>query len=419
MIALRGGRLCDPGAGWDGPADVYLAGGLVAAVLPAGAPAPDGCWQAVPCDGLLLVPGPVDALCRVSLQPDPWREDVRSAAAAAAAGGYTAVLAYTGSADPAQIAALAAMSGLPVRLHPVAALTRAGALADLGLLADAGAVAFSDWPEPPPDAGLMRRALEYAAWVGRPVVAHPEDPGLARGGVMHEGTVSFALGLRGVPAAAETVAVARDAALQRAFGGRLHFAALSCGDSLPLLSGATAAVTAHHLGLTEDAVRGYDAAAKLRPPLRTDEDRRALLAAALEGRLLLASGHDPHLPADKDREYDYAAAGASALETALPLALGLLGPQAFVHAASRLPAAVFGLAGGTLAPGRPADLAAFAPDEEWPVDPAGFASRGRASPLAGRVLRGRPAFTCVDGRLVRGRAAAAPAGVADPGATTA
>jgi dihydroorotase len=400
VIALVGGWLCDPSQGWDGPADVYLRERRVEAVLPHGAPAPDGAWDLVDCTGLLVVPGPIDTLCRLSLRPDPWREDVATLAEAAAAGGYTAVLAYTGSADPAAIASLRA-ADLPVRILPVAALSREGRLAELGLLADAGAVAFSDWPEPVRHASLMRRALEYAGWLGRPVVVRPEDPDLAAGGVMHEGALSFALGLRGIPAAAEAVAVARDAALQRAFGGRLHFAALSAADSLAALGEATASVTAHHLALTEEAVRGYRTAAKLAPPLRTEADRAALVAAAAAGRLSLASGHDPCAPEEKACEYDYARPGAAALETAPALALEVLGPAAFVAAACVGPARAFGLPGGTLAPGAPADVAAFRAHEDWVVEPERLRSRGRATPLAGRRLLPRPAFTVCAGRLRR------------------
>ncbi len=390
MIALRGGHVCDPGLGWDGPGDLYIRSGRIEALAPAGAAPPPGEWEVRDCAGALVVPGPIDTLCRVRLQPDPWLEGLEGVAAAAAAGGYTAILAYTGSAEAAVIAALA-RAELAVRLHPVAALTAGGRLADLGLLADAGAVAFSDWPEPVPDGALLRRALEYAAHLDRAVIVQAEDAGLARGGVMHEGALSFALGLRGVPAAAETAAVARDAALQRAFGGRLHFAALSAADSLPLLAGATAGVSACHLCLTEAAVSGYNTAAKLRPPLRAERDRAALLAAARAGRLLLASGHDPAPPEEKSCEYDYASFGGRLLDATLPAALGILEPAAFVRAACRGPAAAFGLPGGSLQRGAPADVAVFARDGGGPA--------GAGSPLAGVARPVRPVLTVLGGRV--------------------
>lgn len=381
-MALLGGHLCDPVQGWDGPADVYLADGRVCAVLPPGAPAPSsrGAVEALNCAGLLVVPGPIDTLCHLSLREEAWREDMQALARAAVAGGYTAVLAHTGCGDP------------------VAALTAEGALAELGLLADAGAVAYESAFVP--NALVMRRALEYAGSLRRPILVQPQDPSLARGGVMHEGVRSFAMGLRGIPAVAEVVAVQRDAALQRAFGGRLHFAAVSSAESLPHLGAATASVTAHHLLLTEDAVEGYRTAAKLTPPLRTEVDRERLVAAARDGRLLLASGHRPCPPEEKACEYDYAAFGATAVETASAVALQVLGPRAFVMAASAGPAAAFGLPGGTLAPNAPADLAVFAPTQEWEVDPAALLSRGRSTPLAGMRLRGAAVLTVVGGHVV-------------------
>ncbi len=393
MIALLGGHLCDPAQGWDGPADLYIAQGRVAAVQRVGEPAPAGSWETFDCTGLLVVPGLIDTLCRVHLRDEPWREDLETLARAAAAGGYTAVLGYTGSVEPE---ALAAASGT-VRVYPVPALTVDGRLAELGLLADAGAVAFDATGTE--DGRLMRLALEYTHALGRPIVVHPQDPGLARGGVMHEGVRSFAMGLRGIPAVAEVVAVQRDATLQRAFGGRLHFAALSAGEALPHLGGATASVTAHHLLLTEDAVEGYSTAAKLLPPLRADADRGALVGAAQEGRLFLASGHDPVPPEDKACEYDYAAFGATAVETAAAVGLQVLGPWALVQAASAGPAAAFGLPGGTLAAGAAADVAVFDPAAEWNVDPGALRSRGRSTPLAGRRLRGRVELTLVGGRV--------------------
>ncbi len=401
MIALSGGCLCDPAQGLWGPADIYIRAGRILAVVPSGSPAPDGAWQVYDCTGRLVVPGPIDTLCRLSPAAEPWREDADTLAAAASSAGYTSLLVYTGSADPDIISGLARVRR-PVRLLPVAALSAGDGLCDLGRLAAAGAVAYSDWPEPTSDPLRLRRGLAYAGALGRPVVVHPEDASLAQGGVMHEGSRSFAMGLRGVPGVAEVVAVARDAALQRAFGGRLHFAAVSAAESLPFLGDASASVMAHHLVLTEAAVAGYDTAAKLSPPLRTEADPAALLQAARSGRLLVASGHRPTPPEEKACEYDYAAFGASALETALAVALESLGPEAFVHATSLGPARAFGLDGGTLPPGAPADIAVLDADALWTVRPEAFLSRGRTSPLAGRSVRGRAVLTIVGGEVASG-----------------
>lgn len=530
-MALRGGWLSDPVQGWDGPADLYLADGRVAAVQPAGAPPPPGAWEERDCTGLLVLPGPIDTFCHLGREGDPWAEDPWTLALAAAAGGWTAVVAYTGSADPAAVARWRSLD-LPVRLYPVAAATDGARLAEMGLLRAAGAVAVSDPPDRLRDARLMRRVLEYAGGSGLPVVVRPEDPDLARGGVMHEGARSFALGLRGIPAAAEEVAVCRDLALQRAFGGRLHFAALSSAGALRRLqdacgaagaegaaaadagagapgaartaasapapgtadpvgngaaappparptatgapadrerhpgrgrpgeagaaaalragvggpagpgasdrgdgageapgrreaaadgawrspgtatgrgsddaalpapgTGVTAGVTAEHLLLTDADVRPWDASTKLAPPLRGEADRRALLWALRQGWLMLASGHRPCPPERKACEYDYAEFGASALETALAVGLELLRPAALARACSSAPAAAFGLPGGTLCPGAPADLAVFDPRAEWVVEPHALRSAGRSTPLAGRRMRGRAVLTVVGGRL--------------------
>ncbi len=404
MIALRGGRLSDPRQGWDAPADVYLADGRVLAVLPPGSPPPQPpsgppVWDAWDCTGLLVTPGAIDTCCVFRLDSDPWLEDPRALAEAAAAGGWTSLVVSTGTADPDVIARLVAMR-LPVRLLPVAAAAPGGRLAQMGLLAQAGAVAVGGAAGWIADAGLMRRVLEYAGGSGLPVLLGPEDPALAKGGVMHEGTLSFALGLRGIPAAAEGAAVARDVLLRAAFGGRLHFAALSSGASLARLdAGVSAGVQAAHLLLTDAAVRGYDTAAKLSPPLRGEADRQALLAALRAGSLVLASGHRPVPPERKACEYDYAEFGGAALETALAVGLGLLAPPEFARACSAGPAAALGLPGGRLAPGDPADASVFDPRSEWVVRPPALRTPGCSTPLGGRRLSGRAALTVVGGRV--------------------
>jgi dihydroorotase len=233
------------------------------------------------------------------------------------------------------------------------------------------------------------------------VVVRPLEAALARGGVAHEGVLSFALGLRGIPRAAETVAVQRDVTLAEAFGGRVHFAALSAREAVAAVRGpATAGTTAYHLLLTEDAVRGYDTRAKLDPPLREEADRAALVEAVRRRRLVVASGHRPCREEAKLCEYDYAEFGASALEVALAAALEVLEPPEFAWAVAAGPAEAFGLPGGTLRPGAPADVSVFDPEARWVVEPEAFVSRGRSTPLGGRALRARPVLTVVGGRVV-------------------
>jgi dihydroorotase len=393
VIALLGGHLVDPESGWDGPADIYLEAAGVVAVLPTSSATPPGDWETRDCAGLLVLPGLIDTLCRVDLDADPWREAPAAVAETAARAGYTAVLAFTGSADPRRISALTE-GRYPIRFHAVAALTAGGRLADLGLLAQAGAVAFSDWPAALPHAGLLRQALEYAGGLDRPVIVHPELPELAQGGVAHESPLSFALGLRGIPAAAEVGAIARDMTVARTVGRAPHFAAISCADSLECLGPATAGVTAHHLVLTEAEVVGYRPEAKLSPPLRGDTDREALVAAARAGRLLLASGHRSCPAEEKACEYDYASFGAPGLETTPAVALAQLGALALARAGAAGPAAAFRLPGGSVRAGQPGDVTVFDAAAEWQAE---------TGPEAGRWLRGRAVLTVVGGRVAFAR----------------
>jgi dihydroorotase len=281
----------------------------------------------------------------------------------------------------------------------------------------------------------MRLALEYAAPLGVPVVEHCQDEDLVGGGVMNEGAVATMLGLQGWPAAGEEVMLARDLALVRLTGARYHAAHLSTAGSVDLIRAAkaeglpvTAEVTPHHLLLTDSWVAGertgplaaalasegitlapdmrYDTHTKVNPPLRTAADCEALLAGLLDGAIdAIATDHAPHTQVDKDCEYGEAAFGISGLETALAALLALvharrLSLAELVAALTVRPARAFGLPAGTLAPGAAADIVVFDPAEEWVVEPARFASKGRNTPLAGLTLRGRVRLTLLDGVVV-------------------
>jgi dihydroorotase len=287
-------------------------------------------------------------------------------------------------------------------------------------MAQAGAVAFSDDGSPVSNSRLMRNALAYSRVTGKPIVDHCEDVELVDGGVMHEGAVSSRLGLRGTPAESEEVAVARDLALARATGGRLHLAHLSTAAAIDLVRRAraqrvrvTAEVTPHHLTLTHEWVTGepggrtpFDTNCRVNPPLRTEEDRRALVAALLDGTIdAIATDHAPHTVVDKECEFDFAAPGLTGLETAFGLLMRLVhGGEIDVETVIRLltagPSKAFGLEAGTLAPGAPADIVVLDPDAEWAVDPSLFHSRGKNTPLAGQRLRGMVHMTIVNGAIV-------------------
>ena len=302
-------------------------------------------------------------------------------------------------------------------------------LAEMGDLADAGVVAFSDDGSPVANAELMRRALEYSRALGLPVSDHCQDPTLAHNGVMHEGWVAARLGLRGEPEAAEETMVARDIALAELTGAHVHIAHVSAAGSVELVRQAkargvhvTAEATPHHLTLTHELVMSssslpdglaYDTNAKVAPPLRTADDIAACVEGLRDGTIdAIATDHAPHAPVDKLCEFDDAPSGIVGFETALALTLSLVHEgkidlPTLLHRMTAGPVAAFaleridGLTGlGRLAVGAPGDVLVFDPNAEWTVDPESFASKGRNTPLAGRLLKGQVIATIFGGRAV-------------------
>jgi dihydroorotase len=342
---------------------------------------------------------------------------------AAAAGGFTAVccMANTHPVNDNRsitdyIRARAAVEGV-VRVYPIGAVTRGlggEELAELAELAEAGCVAFSDDGKCVMNAALYRRAMEYTLPFGAPVISHAEDHHLSRGACMNEGVVSTELGLAGAPAAAEDIMVARDILLAELTGAHVHIAHLSTAGAVRLVRDAkargvrvTAEVTPHHLVLTEEAVRTFDANAKMNPPLRSKQDTEALLEALVDGTIdCIATDHAPHAGSEKEGEFDRAAFGIVGLETAVGLMLdrlvrpGALPLATLISRLSRDPARLLGLPGGHLAPGAPADVTLLDPAAEWTVDPARFQSRSRNSPFGGWPVTGRPWKTIVGGGIV-------------------
>ncbi len=331
-----------------------------------------------------------------------------------------------------------AAASAAVRVLPIGCVSRDRAgreLAELGDLAEAGCVAFSDDGAPVADGALFRHALEYAKIHGLAIVDHCEDPEISGGGVMHEGWVSTRLGLRGQPAAAEEAFVARDIALATQLGAPVHIAHVSTRRSVELIRAAkergvpvTAEVTPHHLTLTHHAVAFsteegegrrseavealcYDTDAKVNPPLRPRDDVAACIEGLRDGVIdAIATDHAPHADYEKACEFDEAAFGISALETAFGLTMtlveaGSLDLPALIERLTAGPVRALGLERqvpgiGSLAEGAPGDVVLLDPDAEWTVEPERFASKGRNTPLAGRTLRGRVAATVVGGRVV-------------------
>jgi dihydroorotase len=407
-VLIKNGRVIDPANRRDGRFDVLVDGGNIAGVQPS---IPVDGARAIDADGRLVVPGLVDFHAHLR---EPGREDketVETGSRAALRGGFTTVCAMPNT-TPAMdhrgavdfLRQEAQRLGL-VSVHPIGAVTKAREgkeLTDFGELFDAGCVALSDDGSPVADAQLMRRALEYAKVFNRPLIQHAEDPVLAAGGVMHEGRVSTTLGLRGIPAEAESVMVARDLALAELTGGWVHFAHVSSAASVELIRQAkrrgvrvTCEVTPHHLALTHEAVGDFQTEAKVNPPLRTDQDRLALIEGLREGTIdCIATDHAPHADWEKASDFDSAPFGISGLETALSVCVetlvvpGLLTWSQLIEKLSTNPARIIGIGAGTLSIGAAADLAIVNPAERWTVDPRRFVSKGRHSPFAGRLLTG-------------------------------
>jgi dihydroorotase len=420
-ILIRGGRVIDPSRGTDGIADVYLTDGRVEAVG-LNIVGEDGC-TVVEAAGKVVAPGFIDLHTHLR---EPGQEDVETVATgamAAAAGGFSAVCAMPNT-DPVTdnqaaigfIVSQAQRAGR-ARVYPIGAISlgqKGQQLAEFGELVGAGAVAVSDDGKPVMSSHLMRTALEYARTFGIPVADHCEDMTLAQGGAMHEGLVSTRLGLKGIPAAAEEIMVARDIILAELTGGHVHLCHMSTRGSVELIRRAkekgirvTAEACPHHFTLTHERCEGYDTNAKMNPPLREAEDREAIRRGLKDGTIdVIATDHAPHHYDAKEREFDDAPNGIIGLETALGLAVselvetGLLTLPELVARMSTLPARIFGLPGGTLAVGAPADVVVFDPKARWTVTPSTFFSKSRNTPFTGRELTGRADLTIVRGQVV-------------------
>jgi dihydroorotase len=420
-ILIRGGRVLDPSRNIDGVADLLLSDGRVEA-SGRSLGAPDG-TLVLDARGMVVAPGLIDL--HVHLR-EPGQEDIETVATgamAAAAGGFSAVCAMPNT-DPVTdnqaavgfIVSQAQRAG-KARVYPIGAISlgqKGQQLAEFGELVGAGAVAVSDDGKPVVSSHLMRTALEYARTFGIPVADHCEDPTLAEGGAMHEGLVATRLGLKGVPAAAEEIMVARDILLAELTGGHVHLCHMSTRGSVELIRRAkekgirvTAEACPHHFTLTHEACEGYNTNAKMNPPLREPEDREAIRQGLRDGIIdVICTDHAPHHYDAKEREFDDAPNGIIGLETALGLAItelvesGILTLPQLVDRLSVAPARIFNLPGGSLAPGGPADVVVLDPAARWVVDPEAFFSKSRNTPFGGRQLVGRAEVTIVRGQVV-------------------
>ena len=419
-LVVTGARVLDPVEGVDANVDVRIDDGVIAAI---GTSLERNAHRVVDGTGLVLAPAFVDP--HVHLRT-PGREDeetIASGTAAAAAGGYCAILAMPNTEPVVDSAAVLgslierARTDATIPVGFLAAITKGqkgGELTEMGELADEGAAAFTDDGLPVRLPGLMRRALQYASITSRPLALHEEEPSLSRDGQMHEGPVSAELGFAGYPSVAESLMVGRDLALAAYEGQPLHLMHLSAKESVELLAAAqaqglkaTGEVTPHHLCLTDEAVRSLDPNLKMNPPLRSADDRAALIEGLRSGTIAcVATDHAPHARHEKEVPFEEAPFGVTGLETAFAALYtflvepGVLTLETLLERMSAGPSRAYGLEPPSIAVGAPANLVLLDPNAMWQVTEGGFRSRSANSWLLGKTLKGKVLATVADGRLV-------------------
>jgi dihydroorotase len=432
-LLIRNGRVVDPSQKLDKKADILIEDGRVAKV--GTVTAPRGA-TVIDATGCVVTPGLIDLHTHLREPGQEHKETIKSGTAAAVAGGFTAVCAMANTTPPNDERAVTEMivaeaaRNASCRVYPIGAVSRGlkgESLTEMVDLRGAGCVAFSDDGRPIMNTQLMRAALEYSKMLGLPVIAHEQDDHLATGAVMHEGFYSTLLGMRGAPAAAEAVMTARDVELVELAGGHLHVAHLSTIGSIDAVRRAkakglrvTCEATPHHIALTDELLQSFSTDFKVNPPLRSEEHRKALVAAIKDGTIdVIATDHAPHHMDEKRVEFDLAPFGLIGLETAFPVCYETLVRgrhitlERLVDLMSCAPARIFNLPGGTLAVDSPADVTILNLEAESTFD--AFRSKASNSPWRGRSFAGRVVATIVGGE-VRFEAPAAGAAGSKPGA---
>jgi dihydroorotase len=422
MLLISNGRVLDPATRTDAPRDILLDAGTIAEVAEPGQLRRDSrdC-EIFDARGLIVAPGFIDLHVHLREPGQESSETVETGTRAAARGGFTAVCCMPNTKpvnDNASVTRFIldrAKTGAGVRVWPIGAASvgsKGEAIAEIAAMKEAGIVAVSDDGKPIATAKLTRQVMEYCRSLDIPVIEHSEDVSLAAGAVMREGVTSSRLGLRGMPAAAESVCVARDVQLAELTGARLHVAHLSARASVEQVRWAkqrglqvTCEVTPHHFTLIDEDVQ-YDSRYKMNPPLAAREDREALIAGLADGTVdAIATDHAPHEPALKDVEFDRAPFGILGFETAIALSLeqlvhtGRLSLMRMVELFTTGPACVLGIR-RTIAAGQPADLTIFSGTREWTYDVKQSPSKSRNSPFDSRAFKGGPVATIVAGRII-------------------
>jgi len=421
-MLIRGASVLDPAAGIDGTHDLLVEDGVIKEVAEPGSLAAENGTEVVDADGLHVFPAFFDPHVHLRTPGQEYKEDLETGTRSAAAGGYAGVLAMANTSppvsSPADIEALRAQAGLQasVPVGFLATVTRGMAgeeLTDMAELREAGAVGFTDDGLPIKNPGIMRRALQYQAMCGGTIALHEEDPDLSAGGSMHEGEVSMSLGLRGVPSISESVMISRDAAIAGYEDGRIQVQHLSAIESIEAVRRAkadgvkiTCEVTPHHLCLTDEAVRDLDASKhKMNPPLRSEADRQALIAALIDGTIdCIATDHAPHSVDEKQVPYEAANMGVTGLETAFSsiyteLVLPGVLPLELLIEKLGCGGIPFGIEPFSVAAGSVANLCLIDLEAEWVVGENGYESRSTNSWCAGQNLKGQVLMTVANGQV--------------------
>lgn len=421
-ILIRNGRIIDPSQKLDAPGDLLIEDGRIAAIDGPGKIPASRAGSVIEAEGAWLLPGLIDIHVHLREPGLEYKETIETGTRAAVAGGFTTVACMANTHpvnDTPYVTAFIrekAKASAACRVFPIGAVTKGlkgEELAEIGGMVGEGVRAISDDGMPVMNSYLMRKAMDYAKAFGVPVISHAEDWNLVGQGVMNEGALSNELGLRGIPAAAEEILVAREIALSRLTRCPVHIAHISTAVALDHLKRAkdaglpvTAEASPHHLTLTEESVRGYDTNFKMAPALRTEKDVEALREAVASGLVdVIATDHAPHGEVDKAVEFDQAANGIIGLQTAVPLTVklvhdGIVPVARWVESLTTAPARLLGLEYGTLQKGRPADVTIMAGDQRWTLTEERILSKSRNSPFLGWEFKGQIRATIVGGRVV-------------------
>lgn len=420
LIRIKGARILDPG-NMDENKDIIVKDHLIYAIIDPDQKDPEPDIHIIDATGKILVPGLIDIHVHLREPGQEYKETIETGLMAAARGGFTAVCSMPNTNpvnDNSQVTKFIIQSGKEVglsKVYPVGAITQGlqgNALAEIYDMKQAGIVAVTDDGKPVLNSNLMRRALEYCKGLNIPLFVHAEDTCLADDGSMNEGPFSTFWGIKGIPNAAETVMVVRDIALAELTGAPVHFCHISTKESVEAIRqakkrgiGVTCETAPHYFTLTDEDVKNYDSNFKMNPPLRSEEDRKAVIQGLYDGTIdLIASDHAPHSIIEKDVEFDRAAFGIVGLETSLSLSLKLVHDGWFtiemlVDKMAKQPAKIMGIH-NDIKEGNIADLTIIDPDCEYVIDPSTFRSKSLNTPFSGMKVKGNAFLTMVNGKIV-------------------